>query len=87
MSLRLPPLEVLVTFPTPNYINPITHGVSLTVVNALFLALATITFVGRLVSRGLVKERLGLDDLFICFAYVGFPYFNVELESCLTDNY
>jgi hypothetical protein len=73
MSLRLPPFEVLATFPTPNYKNPITHGVALTVVNSVFLSFATIALIGRLVSRAFVKERLGLDDLFICFAYVGFP--------------
>jgi hypothetical protein len=70
MSLRLPPFSVLASFPTPNYTNPITHGYALTVVNAIFLGLATLALAGRLVARGLVKARLGLDDFLICLAYV-----------------
>jgi hypothetical protein len=74
MSVRLPPLNVLVTFPTPNYDNPVTHGVSLTAVNGVFLGFATIMLIGRLVSRGYINKWLGLDDVFICIAYVSFYY-------------
>ena len=80
MSFRLPPLEVLATFPTPNYTNPVTHGSALTVVNAVFLGLATIMLAGRLVSRGFINKWLGLDDLLICMAYVGIPYFQDSVK-------
>jgi hypothetical protein len=70
MSLRFPPLDVLATFPTPNYTNPVTHGPELTILNLIFLGIATSALVLRLYSRVIVNKWLGLDDWLICISYV-----------------
>ena len=78
MAGRLPTPEVLLTFPAPNYVNPVTHGNSFTVVNSVFLGFATISLVGRLVIRGFIKKWLGWDDLFICLAFVSAKSFRTR---------
>ncbi|KAH9868670.1 hypothetical protein J1614_007742 [Plenodomus biglobosus] len=66
--MRLPPYEILLSWPTPNYENPITRGHALIVVNAIFLGLVIVTVGLRLYTRLVVKRWFGLDDIFILLA-------------------
>lgn len=67
-DMRLPPYEVLLSWPTPNYENPVTRGHTLVVVNAIFLGLVIVTVGLRLYTRLVVKRWFGLDDIFILLA-------------------
>jgi hypothetical protein len=69
-KMKLPPIAVLMSYPTPNYINPHTRGSSLIIVNAVFLGIATIVVLLRLYTRLFVRRWFGLDDVFICCAFV-----------------
>jgi hypothetical protein len=58
------------TWPAPNYVNPTKRGAELYVVDAIFLALTTITIGIRLYARLWIRRWFGLDDLCICLAWV-----------------
>ncbi len=68
--MRLPPLSVLISWPTPDYVHPVTHGPALLIVNVIFITLVTVAVVGRLYSRLVVKQWFGVDDSLILLAYV-----------------
>lgn len=70
VNMRLPPTEVLLSWPTPNYDNPITRGNALVVVNSVFIGLVIITVGLRLYTRLKIKRWFGLDDVFILLALV-----------------
>lgn len=62
--------QVILSWPTPNYANPVTRGNALLVVNSIFIALVVI-FVGlRMYTRLIIKRWFGLDDVFILLALV-----------------
>ena len=64
-------LEDLLKFPPPNYVNPETRGHGLTVLNSIFLALATIFVALRICSRLFVRKWFGWDDVLIILGFVG----------------
>lgn len=68
--MRLPPFEVLLSWPTPNYVNPVTRGHALVVVNSVFLSIVIITVGLRLYTRIFIRRWFGLDDIFILIALV-----------------
>ncbi|KAK1815506.1 hypothetical protein LTR12_010057 [Friedmanniomyces endolithicus] len=68
--MRLPPLSVLISWPTPDYVHPVTHGPALLIVNVIFITLVTVAVVGRLYSRLVVKQWFGVDDSLILLAYL-----------------
>ena len=61
--MRIPPGWVIEHWPTPNYVNPVTHGPAILIVNVIFLALVLVAFVGRFYSRIVVKKWFGIDDV------------------------
>jgi hypothetical protein len=72
--MRSIPAEVLLSWPTPNYDDPVTRGYALVVVNSIFITLVVIVVSLRLYTRLWIKRWFGSDDLFIILALVGFPY-------------
>ncbi|KAK3113861.1 hypothetical protein LTR53_008436 [Teratosphaeriaceae sp. CCFEE 6253] len=66
--MRLPPLPVLLTWPTPNYDDPVTHGPALLIVNIVCISLVIAAVLGRLWSRLVVKQWFGVDDSLILLA-------------------
>ncbi|EDU49863.1 integral membrane protein [Pyrenophora tritici-repentis Pt-1C-BFP] len=66
--MQLPPLDVILSWPTPNYVDPETRGPALIIVNAIFMTLATLTVCARLYTRLVVKRWFGIDDVFILLA-------------------
>ena len=69
-AMRIPPLEVILAWPTPNYINPVTRGHSSVVFNAIFIAIVTFIVILRLYLRIGVRKRVGMDDAFLALSYV-----------------
>jgi hypothetical protein len=66
--MQLPPVDVLLSWPTPNYDNPVTRGPALLIVNSIFISLAVITVVARIYTRIVIKRWFGIDDVFILLA-------------------
>jgi hypothetical protein len=69
--MRLPPADVLLSWPTPNYHNPVTRGPALVIINYIFASIAFITVLLRLYTRTIIKRWFGVDDVFIIIALVG----------------
>lgn len=63
-------LDDLLKFPPPNFVNPEVRGNGLTILNAVFLGLATIFVALRLYSRLYVRKWFGLDDVLIVLGFV-----------------
>ena len=66
--MQLPPTDVLLSWPTPNYDNPVTRGPALVIVNSIFISLAIITVAARIYTRIVIKRWFGIDDVFILLA-------------------
>ncbi|GAB1738464.1 hypothetical protein NU219Hw_g3270t1 [Hortaea werneckii] len=66
--MRIPPLEVLSTWPTPNYDDPKTRGQASLIVNIIFLFLVLVAVALRVYSRTSVRRWFGLDDVMIGLA-------------------
>jgi hypothetical protein len=65
-----PPLDVISSWPKPNYINPATKGRELLVVAIIFCVLAILVVSLRLWTRLCLQGHAGLDDLLITLAMV-----------------
>jgi hypothetical protein len=70
MAAALLSFNLFSEWPTPNYVDPVKHGPTLTVVNALFFSLMTIALALRLYCKVIVSRSFGLDDIFICLSWV-----------------
>jgi hypothetical protein len=64
------PVEVMLSWPLPNYQNPETRGNSLLIVNAVLMSLVTFVVFLRLYVRVYLLRWFGIDDLFIIIALV-----------------
>jgi hypothetical protein len=69
--MRLPPLEILLSWPAPNYIDPVTRSaVQIWVTTGIFLFLACACVLFRLYARIFVRRWYGFDDFFVVAATV-----------------
>jgi len=65
-----PPLDVIISWPKPNYVNPATRDWTGPVILLTAIALTIIVFVMRIWARLVVGRNLGLDDLLISLAMI-----------------
>ncbi|TID13469.1 hypothetical protein E6O75_ATG11385 [Venturia nashicola] len=70
LAMRFNHPELLATWPKPNFVDPVTRGPILYVINGIFFALATLTIAIRLYTRVFVRKWVGLDDYLIVFAWL-----------------
>ena len=70
-DMRDIPILVLLSFPTPNYVDPETQGRSLIIVNSVLAGLVFIAVALRVYTRVYLKRWFGSDDYAIVFATVG----------------
>jgi hypothetical protein len=68
--MKSPSLEVIESWPAPNYVDPETRGQSLLVVNITLLGLCLVALAARLWARLVILRSPGLDDLLITIAIV-----------------
>ncbi|KAF2022287.1 hypothetical protein BU24DRAFT_439026 [Aaosphaeria arxii CBS 175.79] len=68
--MRAIPLDVLLSFPQPNYVNPDTRGPALAIVNYIFLVLVIVVVALRIYTRLIVKRWFGTDDVFMALALI-----------------
>ncbi|KAI0816601.1 hypothetical protein GGR55DRAFT_244413 [Xylaria sp. FL0064] len=75
--MKIPSVEVIASWPKPNYINPETRAPAGRVIGLILLAIATIILAIRLYTRKKLTKGCGLDDLFICLAYLPAAAFTI----------
>ncbi|KAJ5795064.1 hypothetical protein N7457_001663 [Penicillium paradoxum] len=68
--MKLPPAEILATWPEANYIDPPTRGHSVLIVNIICLSLTFLVVFMRLYTRFRITCSIGIDDLFIVLGLV-----------------
>ncbi|KAJ8117092.1 hypothetical protein ONZ43_g4292 [Nemania bipapillata] len=68
--MRIPPIGVIASWPKPNYIDPESRAAAGQSIGSIFLVLVTIVLAIRVYSRKQLTNGFGLDDTFICLAYV-----------------
>ncbi|EGS17171.1 uncharacterized protein CTHT_0064860 [Thermochaetoides thermophila DSM 1495] len=77
--MRLPPPEVMATWPKPNYVNPETRGSTLIVVEILTLFLAVTCVALRLYVRIVMMRKTDWDD----WLMVGASIFGAGITACV----
>ncbi|KAK7185673.1 integral membrane protein [Paraphaeosphaeria sporulosa] len=65
-----PPLSVILSWPTPNYMNPVTRPRVATILSCVFGPLTTLLLFARLWVRIRVQQNAGLDDWLMIAAIV-----------------
>ncbi|CAJ2506095.1 Uu.00g002250.m01.CDS01 [Anthostomella pinea] len=68
--MRLPPAEVLATWPKPNYTDPVTRGPTGRVIVLVLATIVTAILVIRFYARTRLTRGFGLDDTLVSLAYV-----------------
>jgi hypothetical protein len=68
--MRFPPLSVIATWPAPNYVDPVTRGSALLIVELIFLPLALICVCLRLYVRIRMLRKVWWDDWLMAAAAV-----------------
>jgi|ERR1700712_3705019 len=69
--MQLPPVEVLLTWPTPNYINPtVVRGPQLLIITCVFFPLAVLMVALRIFTRLHISKAFGIDDVFLLIAII-----------------
>jgi hypothetical protein len=71
--MRNPPLEVVATWPKPNYDNPEHRGPALLIVEVTIMSVAILTLMARLYVRIFKVNKHGLDDWLMLAAMVSHP--------------
>lgn len=68
--MKLPPADVLATWPKPNYVNPVTRGNALLIVNIVFIPLSFLVVSLRIFTRLRITGSFGVDDGLIVVSMV-----------------
>ncbi|OBT60150.1 hypothetical protein VE03_10404 [Pseudogymnoascus sp. 23342-1-I1] len=69
--MRFPPLDVVETWPKPNYIDPDRRGHASLIVQCMLVFLATVIVSIRLYARvAITKARVGIDDVIIIISLI-----------------
>lgn len=68
--MQIPPANVLASWPTPNYVNPVTRGPTNTIMNLIFFPILLFVVGLRIYTRVRVSRSFGLDDALILAAMV-----------------
>ncbi|KAI0458400.1 hypothetical protein F5B21DRAFT_500660 [Xylaria acuta] len=75
--MKIPPAEVIASWPKPDYIDPESRGPAGKIVGSILLGLVTVILAIRLYSRKRLTKGFGLDDMLICLAYIPATAFTI----------
>ncbi|EPS34360.1 hypothetical protein PDE_09324 [Penicillium oxalicum 114-2] len=84
--MKLPPPAVMATWPTPNYIDPVTRGHGVLYVNVIFTSLALLVVALRLYTRFRITCSAGVDDALIVIG-LAFTIAMVAVTSLATETW
>lgn len=80
VNMRFPPLDVLKSWPTPNYIDPVTRGWENRIIIISLFPLVFLAISVRVFTRLRISRSFGLDDWLILAAIVCFLSFSSVLD-------
>jgi multisubunit Na+/H+ antiporter MnhC subunit len=66
----IPPVSVSSKWPTPNFVDPVTHGPALDILTSIFIVIVTAILALRLWVRISILKFFGVDDWLMFAAYV-----------------
>jgi hypothetical protein len=66
----LGPAEVEASWPTPNYVDPVTRGPISLIVNIVFYVLMLLSVILRTYTRAFLSKSFGADDVLMLLALV-----------------
>ncbi|KAM0334020.1 hypothetical protein ACHAQA_001040 [Verticillium albo-atrum] len=75
--MKTPPLDIIASWPAPNYANPETRGPAAAIVAITLLIVVTFLVAIRVYTRKVITKGFGWDDILILFAYVSTAAFTV----------
>lgn len=75
VKMRLPPLDVLKSWPTPNYIDPVMRGWENRILIIVLFPLVFLAISIRVFTRLRISRSFGVDDWLILAAFVCFLFF------------
>ena len=84
--MRLPPLAVEASWPTPNYTDPVTRGHAVLIVNIVCISLAFLVTILRVYTRIRITATAGIDDIFVVIGLV-FAIAMVVVTSIATEKW
>jgi hypothetical protein len=64
------PPSVYLSWPKPNYVDPVTEGPALVLVGIILSSIAILLVAARIYSRIFITRALGIDDLLILISLV-----------------
>ncbi|KAK1987201.1 integral membrane protein [Colletotrichum cereale] len=68
--MRIPPVEVILSWPPPRYDNPITRGPANQIVALALLGISTVVLAIRVYTRRCISNAFGWDDILIVLAFI-----------------
>ena len=69
--MQLPPAEVILSWPTPNYVDPKdVRGPQLTIITFVLFPIVLVTVALRMFTRVFITKGLGADDWFLVAAVI-----------------
>ncbi len=68
--MQLPPLEVLASWPKPNYVDPIQRGPANIILDLTLLPLVCLVITLRVFTRTSISKNFGADDWLILASLV-----------------
>ncbi|KAJ5523489.1 hypothetical protein N7513_013033 [Penicillium frequentans] len=68
--MQLPPAAVMANWPTPNYVDPVTRGHGVLIVNVVCISLAFVVTILRIYTRLRITSTAGIDDVLIVIGLV-----------------
>ncbi|TEA09985.1 hypothetical protein C8034_v011117 [Colletotrichum sidae] len=68
--MRIPPPEVILSWPPPRYDDPETRGPANQIVSLILLAIASIILAIRIYTRKCISKGFGWDDILVVLAYI-----------------
>ena len=78
-----PTKEVMESWPAPNFVDPVTRGPALTIVNVIFITLVFVVVGLRYYTRLRITKSFGLDDWVIGVSLVNSRIFGtLSLLTC-----
>lgn len=60
-----PPLSVILSWPPPNYVDPISQGSALTIINIISIVLGVCVVSARIYARIVITKAPGVDDIIV----------------------
>jgi hypothetical protein len=79
------PIDVILSWPARNTINPVKRGPELWIVSSIFFPIATLCVGTRLYSRIFIRGWFGPDDALILIAFVGRSFASCHATHLTTN--